>query len=311
MDKGFLVQKGGKHLLRRIYAFRHIYLLMLPAFLYIAIFHYGPMYGAQIAFKDFRASLGIWGSKWVGMKHFIRFFQYPDFWRIIGNTMGLSLYGIIVGFPMPIVLALFLNEVENQRFKKTVQMITYAPHFLSVVVGCGLILIFFSQSSGIVNHLIEALGGKRIGFLTEPIWFKTLYVFTGIWKNTGWNAIIYLAAITSIDPSLYEAAAIDGAGRWNKIKYVTLPGIKPTIVILLLMNVGNVLNAGFEIQYLLGNGLIQKFSQTIDIYVLKWGISQGDYAIGTAAGIFKSLVSIILIVLANQFAKHNGEEQLF
>ena len=205
-----------------------------------------------------------------------------------------------------------LNEVRNMFGKKLVQTISYLPHFLAWIVVTGILHDALS-STGIVNELLANLGilDSPINFFANPGYFWPIVAFANVWKETGWNAIIYLAAITSIDPSLYEAAAIDGAGRWAKIKHVTLPGIKPTIIILLLMNVGNVLNAGFEVQYLLGNGLVQKVSQTIDIYVLKWGISQGDFAIGTAAGIFKSFVSIILIVIANQIAKRNGEEQLF
>lgn len=196
--------------------------------------------------------------------------------------------------------------------RNSVQTISYLPHFLSWIIVTGILHDALS-SSGIVNELLLKFHilDQPLNFFAHPQYFWGIVAFANVWKETGWNAIIYLSAITAIDPSLYEAASIDGAGRWAKIKYVTLPGIKPTIMILLLMNVGNVLNAGFEIQYLLGNGLVQSVSQTIDIYVLKWGISQGDYALGTAAGIFKSLVSIILIVIANQIAKHNGDERLF
>ena len=219
---------------------------------------------------------------------------------------------LVVTFVTAIAFAILLNEIASKGGKKVVQTISYLPHFLSWIIVTGILHDMLS-GTGIVNeflvnmHIID----QPINFFAHTGYFWPIVAFANVWKETGWNAIIYLAAITSIDPSLYEAASIDGAGRWAKIKYVTLPGIKPTIIILLLMNVGNVLNAGFEIQYLLGNGLIQKVSQTIDIYVLKWGISQGDYAIGTAAGIFKSVVSIILIFIANKIAKHNGEEQLF
>ena len=212
-----------------------------------------------------------------------------------------------------IVFALLLNEIKSLPLKKITQTVSYLPHFLSWIIVCSLISKMLSTNDGAVNNVLMKLGliKEPLLFLGDQKYFWWITTFANIWKETGWNAIIYLAAITSIDPCLYEAASIDGAGRWAKIKYITLPGIKPTIMILLLMNVGNVLNAGFEVQYLLGNGLVQKVSQTIDIYVLKWGISQGDFAIGTAAGIFKSFVSIILIVIANQIAKRNGEEQLF
>ncbi len=224
----------------------------------------------------------------------------------------MGVINLIATFVTAIVFAILLNEITSKGGKKVVQTISYLPHFLSWIIVTGILHDALS-GSGIINEILLKLHiiDQSINFFAHPGYFWPIVAFANVWKETGWNAIIYLAAITSIDPSLYEAAAIDGAGRFAKIKYVTLPGIKPTIMILLLMNVGNVLNAGFEIQYLLGNGLVQSVSQTIDIYVLKWGISQSDYSIGTAAGIFKSVVSIVLIVIANQIAKHNGEERLF
>ena len=239
--------------------------------------------------------------------------QDNDFIRALKSSIVFNLLDLAVGFPMPIILALILNELRFPRFKKVTQTILYLPHFLSWVIVGSVAYQMFRPTTGMVNVFLMNAGiiQNGIPFLTEKWHWAVTYLLIGVWQGMGWGTIIYLAAITAIDPSLYEAASIDGAGRWNKIKYVTLPGIKPTIMILLLMNVGNVLNAGFEIQYLLGNGLVQRVSQTIDIYVLKWGISQGDYAIGTAAGIFKSAVSIILIMIANQIAKRNGEERLF
>ena len=234
------------------------------------------------------------------------------FLKVIRNTLAMGVINLIATFIAAIVFAILLNEIRSKFGKKSVQTISYLPHFLSWIIVTGILHDALS-SSGIVNELLLKFHilDQPLNFFAHPQYFWGIVAFANVWKETGWNAIIYLSAITAIDPSLYEAASIDGAGRWAKIKYVTLPGIKPTIMILLLMNVGNVLNAGFEIQYLLGNGLVQSVSQTIDIYVLKWGISQGDYALGTAAGIFKSLVSIILIVIANQIAKHNGDERLF
>ena len=213
---------------------------------------------------------------------------------------------------MAILFAILLNEVRLKYSKKVIQTISYLPHFLSWIIVCG-ILHDILNGTGIVNEILMNLHilKQPIDFFAHPGYFWPIVAFANVWKETGWNAIIYLAAITSIDPSLYEAASIDGAGRLSKIRYITLPGIKSTIMILLLMNVGNVLNAGFEIQYLLGNGLIQRVSQTIDIYVLRWGVSQNDYALGTAAGIFKSAVSIVLIVVANSLAKRHGEERLY
>lgn len=224
----------------------------------------------------------------------------------------MGVINLVLTFVAAIVFAILLNEIRMKFAKKAVQTISYLPHFLSWIVVTGILRDILS-GTGIVNELLMKAGAtdQAINFFANPDYFWWIVGFSNVWKETGWNAIIYLAAITAIDPSLYEAAAIDGAGRWAKIRHIILPGIRPTVMILLLMNVGNVLNAGFEIQYLLGNGLVQSVSQTIDIYVLKWGISQGDYAIGTAAGIFKSFVSIVLIVLANQFAKRTGDEQLF
>ena len=279
---------------------------------YGIIFCYLPLAGWAMAFENYKPKDGILHSEFVGLAKFHQLFSDTVFIRVIRNTLAMGVINLAATFIMAIVFAILLNEISNKGAKKTVQTISYLPHFLSWIIVTGILHDALS-GTGIINELLMKAGmiHQTIDFFAHPGYFWPIVAFANVWKETGWNAIIYLAAITAIDPSLYEAAAIDGAGRWAKIKYVTLPGIKSTIIILLLMNVGNVLNAGFEIQYLLGNGLVQSVSQTIDIYVLKWGISQGDYAIGTAAGIFKSLVSIILIVLANQIAKHNGEEQLF
>ena len=281
-------------------------------FVYGIVFYYVPLAGWVMAFQDYKPKDGLFGSKFVGLEKFKFLFSDDVFLRDIRNTLVMGVLNLVTTFLMAIIFAILLNEVRNMFGKKLVQTVSYLPHFLSWIVVTGILHDALS-STGIINEMLVNLGilNSPINFFANPGYFWPIVAFANVWKETGWNAIIYLAAITSIDPSLYEAAAIDGAGRWAKIKHVTLPGIKPTIIILLLMNVGNVLNAGFEVQYLLGNGLVQKVSQTIDIYVLKWGISQGDFAIGTAAGIFKSFVSIILIVIANQIAKRNGEEQLF
>ena len=281
-------------------------------FVYDIVFYYVPLAGWVMAFQDYKPKDGLFGSKFVGLEKFKFLFSDDVFLRDIRNTLAMGVLNLVTTFLMAIIFAILLNEVRNMFGKKLVQTVSYLPHFLSWIVVTGILHDALS-STGIINEMLVNLGilNSPINFFANPGYFWPIVAFANVWKETGWNAIIYLAAITSIDPSLYEAAAIDGAGRWAKIKHVTLPGIKPTIIILLLMNVGNVLNAGFEVQYLLGNGLVQKVSQTIDIYVLKWGISQGDFAIGTAAGIFKSFVSIILIVIANQIAKRNGEEQLF
>ena len=280
--------------------------------LYGIVFYYLPLAGWTMAFQNYKPKDGMLHSKFIGLEKFTNLFSDETFLRVIRNTLAMGVINLVVTFVTAIAFAILLNELRSRRGKKVVQTISYLPHFLSWIIVTGILHDMLS-GTGIINEVLVNLNiiSQPINFFAHEKFFWPIVAFANVWKETGWNAIIYLAAITSIDPSLYEAASIDGAGRWSKIKYVTLPGIKPTIIILLLMNVGNVLNAGFEIQYLLGNGLVQNVSQTIDIYVLKWGISQGDYSLGTAAGIFKSVVSIILIVIANQIAKRNGEERLF
>ena len=280
--------------------------------IYGVIFYYLPLGGWVIAFQNYKPALGMFKSEFVGLQKFQQLFSDSSFLGVIRNTLAMGVINLVLTFVAAIVFAILLNEIRMKFAKKAVQTISYLPHFLSWIVVTGILRDILS-GTGIVNELLMKVGAtdQTIKSFANPDYFWWIVGFSNVWKETGWNAIIYLAAITAIDPSLYEAAAIDGAGRWAKIRHIILPGIRPTVMILLLMNVGNVLNAGFEIQYLLGNGLVQSVSQTIDIYVLKWGISQGDYAIGTAAGIFKSFVSIVLIVLANQFAKRTGDEQLF
>ncbi|SET34828.1 putative aldouronate transport system permease protein [Pseudobutyrivibrio sp. C4] len=279
---------------------------------YGVVFYYLPLAGWVMAFQDYKPVTGLLHSKFIGFDKFIRLFSDVTFLRVIRNTLAMGVINLAVTFFMAILFAILLNEIACQGGKKVVQTISYLPHFLSWIIVTGILHDALS-GTGIINQLLLSfnLVEQPINFFAHEKYFWPIVAFANVWKETGWNAIIYLAAITAIDPSLYEAASIDGAGRWAKIKHVTLPGIKPTIMILLLMNIGNVLNAGFEIQYLLGNGLVVNVSQTIDIYVLKWGISQGDYAIGTAAGIFKSVVSIVLIVICNRIAKRHGEERLF
>ncbi len=279
---------------------------------YGVIFCYLPLAGWVMAFQNYKPKDGLFHSAFVGLDKFKQLFSDDTFIRVIRNTLGMGVINLVVTFVAAIVFAILLNEVKSNGGKKTVQTISYLPHFLSWIIVTGILHDALS-STGIINELLLKLHilDQPLNFFAHPKYFWPIVAFANVWKETGWNAIIYLSAITAIDPSLYEAANMDGAGRWARIRYVTLPGIKPTIMILLLMNVGNVLNAGFEIQYLLGNGLVKSVSETIDIYVLKWGISQNDFSIGTAAGIFKSFVSIVLIVIANQIAKKNGEERLF
>ena len=292
---------------------REPWLFLLPVLVVLLLlFGYPLINSIVMAFQNYKPKDGLLHSQFVGLAKFQQLFSDATFLRVIRNTLAMGIINLVFTFVMAIVFAILLNEVRSRSGKKVVQTISYLPHFLSWIIVTGILHDALS-GTGIVNELLLKFHilDQPLNFFAYPKYFWWIVAFANVWKETGWNAIIYLSAITAIAPSLYEAASIDGAGRWAKIRHITFPGIKPTIMILLLMNVGNVLNAGFEVQYLLGNGLVQSVSQTIDIYVLKWGISQGDYAIGTAAGIFKSVVSIILIVVANQIAKHTGEERLF
>lgn len=293
---------------------RQKFLLVVSFFMvvYGIIFYYWPLTGWLMAFQNYKPRDGLLGSKFVGLAKFKFLFEDVTFLRVIRNTFCMGVLNLVATTFMAVLFAILLNEIRSTKAKKTVQTISYLPHFLSWIIVTGILHDALS-SSGIVNELLMKFGviDMSIDFFAHKGYFWPIVAFANVWKETGWNAIIYLAAITSIDPCLYEAASIDGAGRWAKIKYITLPGIKPTFMILLLMNVGNVLNAGFEVQYLLGNGLIKSVSDTIDIYVLTWGISQNDFSLGTAAGIFKSVVSIAIILVANAVAKRMGEERLF
>lgn len=279
---------------------------------YGVILYYLPLGGWIMAFQNYKPKDGFLHSQFVGLDKFKFLFTDDGFLKVIRNTLAMGVINLIATFVMAILFAILLNEIRSKFGKKTVQTISYLPHFLSWIIVTGILHDALS-TNGIINEVLMKLHiiDSTINFFAHSSYFWPIVAFANVWKETGWNAIIYLAAIVSIDPCLYEAASIDGAGRWAKIKYITMPGIKSTIMILLLINVGNVLNAGFEVQYLLGNGLVKSVSETIDIYVLKWGISQNDYSLGTAAGIFKSVVSIILIVIANEMAKRAGEERLF
>ncbi|MBE5844124.1 MAG: sugar ABC transporter permease [Butyrivibrio sp.] len=284
----------------------------LVVVVYGIIFYYWPLTGWIMAFQNFKPKNGLLGSKFVGLDKFKFLFGDEVFLKVIRNTFAMGVINLVTTTIMAVLFAIVLNEVRRAWIKKPIQTISYLPHFLSWIVVTSILHVSLS-STGIINDLLMRFGfiDQAINFFAYPKYFWPIVAFANCWKETGWNAIIYLAAITAIDPALYEAASIDGADRLQKIRYITFPGIKPTFLILLLMNVGNVLNAGFEVQYLLGNGLVQSVSQTIDIYVLKWGISQNDYSLGTAAGLFKSAVSIAIIVIANSMAKRYSEQRLF
>lgn len=293
-----------------MWKYRQIYMLLLPALLYVIIFDYVPMYGIQIAFKNYKGVLGIWKSPWVGFKHFIDFFEGYYFWRLLRNTLALSLYSLLVGFPIPIIVALILNETLP-KFKKTAQTILYAPHFISTVVLCGMIVTMFSKESGVVNTLLEMLGMERIYFMGEPDAFRHIYTWSGIWQGMGWNAIIYIAALSSVDPTLHEAASIDGASRMQRIFHINLPTIMPTIIITLIMRVGQIASVGYEKAFLLQTSLNIEVSEIISTYVYRRGIVDANYSFSTAVGLFNNIINIILVLVANQISKKTSETSLF
>lgn len=288
-----------------------LYLLFLPVLLYFIVFHYVPMYGVQIAFKDFIANKGILESPWVGFKHFERFFNSFYFWRIIKNTLGIGLYELIVGFPIPIILALMINEARSGRFRRFIQTVTYAPHFLSTVVVVGMIMMFLSPVSGLVNFIITSFGGEPIAFMTEPSWFKSIYVWSGVWQSMGWSSIIYLAALAGIDPQLHEAAKVDGAGWFRRIWHINLPGIAPTMIILLILNIGSILGVGFEKVFLMQNSLNMEASDVIATNVYRSGILGAQYSYSAAVGLFNSVVNFIMLITVNRIARRVSETSLW
>ena len=306
-------KKPKKELWNKIKKQKALILMSIPFLIYVVIFCYAPLIGWVMAFQNFKPAKGFFEQTWVGLNQFKFLFSDPTFFNVIRNTLAMSLINLVLSFVCSIGFALLLNEVKNILAKKFVQTVSYLPHFLSWIIVTGIVAEVLSTETGIINQLLVWFNiiEKPINFFADPKYFWGIVGLSNVWKEVGWGSIIYLAAITAINPDLYEAAEIDGAGRFHKIWHITLPGIKPTIFILLLINIGNILNAGFEVQYLLGNGLVQQVSQTIDIFVLKYGISLGNYSLATAAGIFKSLISVILIFLANRFAKAMGEERLF
>lgn len=289
-----------------------IYLLGFMCLAWYVIFCYLPMSGIVIAFKDFRPARGIWGSMWSNpwYKWFKQFFNGYYFERLLRNTLLINLYDLIFGFPAPILLALLLNELHHTGFKRVVQTISYLPHFISSVVVCGIILDFFS-SSGVVNQIIMALGGEKILFWQKPEWFRTLYVGSGIWQGVGYGSIIYLSALGGVDAELYDAAAIDGCGRFSRAIHVTLPGILPTIIIMLILRVGSMLNVGFEKIILLYNETIYETADVISSFVYRYGLTNGNYSYGTAVGLFNSVFSFVLLIIVNYVSRKVSEISLW
>jgi len=269
------------------------------------------MYGITIAFKDFDMFGGIFNSEWVGLKHFKILFASDTFFQVFRNSIVISVYKIVFNFPIPIILAILLNEVRSLVFKKTIQTVVYLPYFLSWVVIAGLVINFLSPSTGVINLLIKSFGGEPINFLANKAYFRTIIVISDLWHSVGWNTIIYLAALTSIDVSLYEAAKIDGAGRLKQIIHITLPGIKSTIVVLLLLKIGNIMNNGFEQMFLLYNPMVYDVADVFETYVYRIGLVESRYDYSTAVGLFKSLVGLVMLVSANGFARKMGEKGIF
>jgi putative aldouronate transport system permease protein len=289
--------------LNKIWKDRPIYLILLPGIIYFVLFHYVPMYGAIIAFKDFKAPLGIMGSKWVGFKNFVDFFNHPSFSLVLINTMVISMYKIIIGFPAPIILALLLNEVKHKLFKKSIQTISYMPHFLSWVVIAGLATKMLSPSSGAINQLITFLGFEPIYFMADPKYFRGILVLSDIWKEIGWGSIIYLAALSGVDVQLYEAATVDGASKWKQLWSITIPSIAPTIVIMFILRVGGVMNAGFEQIYMMYSPNVYAVSDIIDTFVYRNGLESAKYSFATAIGLFKSVIAFVLVLITNRLSK--------
>ena len=282
-----------------------LYLMLLIPLAWLLIFQYWPMYGAQIAFRNYMPGKGIWDSPWVGLDNFITFFKSYMFVRVVRNTLWVSIYSLLVGFPIPIMFALAINQLRDGLFKRTLQMVSYAPYFISTVVVVGIIIQFLDLRRGPINLLLQALGMPPVNFMGSPEWFSSIYVWSGVWQYAGFNAIIYLAVLSTVDPTLHEAAVMDGANRLQRIWYVDLPTILPTAMTLLILNMGQLMNVGFEKAFLLQNTLNQTTSEVISTYVYKVGLAAGiaSYSYGAAIGFFNSFVGLILIVIANQVSR--------
>ena len=286
-----------------------LYLMNIPVFIYFLVFHYYPMYGATLAFKDFKIKKGIMGSPWVGFEHFERFFRSSYFEKMIGNTLGISVYSLLVGFP---IFALLLNYLRSSKLKKTVQMASYAPHFLSTVVIACMLTLFTRPETGVFNSVFRAaLGLESVNWLAKPEWFKSIYVWSGVWQHMGWDAIIYLSALAGVDPQMHEAAIIDGATKLQRIRHIDIPSIKSTILMLLILKMGSLMSVGFEKVFLLQNDLNYKASVTISTYVYEIGLLDGNYSFSTAVGLFNNVINIILLVSVNTISKKVFDESLF
>jgi len=310
-ENGTVLKKTPKwkHTWKEYKRNKYLFLMLFPILVWYGIFHYGPMYGVQLAFKDFSPVKGIWGSAWVGFEHFkFLFYQSPDFARIFRNTILISLYNIVFGFPAPIILALMLNEVRSKLFKRVAQSISYIPHFFSWVILSGIVIVMLSPSEGPVNYIIKLFGGEPIYFLANTDYFRPTLVITNIWKEIGWGTIIYLAALSGIDPTLYEAATIDGANRWQRIRNITIPSILPVVSIMFILSLGGILNAGFDQIFNLYSPAVYEVADVIDTYVYRAGIQQSQFGLTTAVGLFKNVIGIALVLGTNYVMKRMGQE---
>lgn len=311
MDRFVEKQTAGFPLLKYMLKHRTLYLMLLPGIVYLFVFKYIPLFGSVIAFKDYNIYKGIWASDWVGFKYFYQFFNYPQFSRLLWNTLAISFYQTIFAFPAPIILALLLNELRGAAFKRSVQTILYLPHFLSWVIIGGLGYMLMSPQVGLINQWIGAFGFEKIHFLQEPGYFRSIIITSGVWKEMGWNAIIFLAALAGISPSLYEAAKIDGAGRWKQFLHITMPGILPAVMLLLLLKIGHTLDLGFEQIYIFLNPITYATGDVLDTYSYREGIIQGKYSMTTAIGLFKAVVGFLLLLMANRASKSLTGQGIF
>ena len=293
---------------RRIMSYRWLYIMLIPGILYYAVFRFGPMFGLVAAFKNYQPFLGFFESEWVGLKYFIRFFTEPSFMKLLGNTLTLSLMNLVFFFPMPILIALLLNEVRCSWFKRTVQSVVYLPHFLSWVVIVGISYTLFTSDGGIITEALKQLGFGQINFLTSSKWFRPMVVIQNIWKETGWGSIIFLAALAGVNIEMYEAAKLDGANRFQQILYITLPAIKTTIITMLILRLGHVMESGFDQLYNMQNAMNRDVADVFDTYVYRMGLVNGQLSYSTAVGLFKSLVGLILVLSADRISKKVGEE---
>ena len=303
-------QSYGRRLKRDFQKNRALYFMIIPVVLFYIIFHYKTMYGAIIAFYNYRPARGLEGSKWVGLDHFIYFFKSPFFVRTLKNTLAISLLNLLFAFPAPIILALLLNEVKNKYFKKIVQTVTYLPHFISSVIICGM-LTSFCLSTGLFNDIIEFFGGERIPLLQGTQYYRTIYIASDIWQTIGWSSIIYLAALSGVDKNLYEAAQLDGANKWKQTWHITLPSILPTIMIQLILKIGTLMSVGYEKTLLIYNPTNYAVSDIISTYTYRMGLELGDWSYATAIGLFNSVVNCILLVISNKLSKKYTENSLW